>query len=186
VPILVLRAYEPYAPLTVVQVDAHLDFRDEVEGVREGYSSAMRRAAEMGWVDRIVQVGLRGVGSARADDVADAIAHGNALVTARELDDLGPEAAVDHVPDGASIFLSLDCDGLDPTVLPAVRAPMPGGLSYRQAAELVRRLPERGRIAGMTVTELVPSMDVTGLSTLVAVRLIVQLIGAMLRSGQIG
>jgi agmatinase len=114
------------------------------------------------------------------------VAHGNILVTAREVDDLGPEAALDHVPDGASIFLSLDCDGLDPTVLPAVRAPLPGGLSYRQAAELVRRLADRGRIVGMALTELVPSLDATGLSALVAVRLIVQLIGAMRRSGQIG
>ena len=60
-----LRAFADRGPLTVVQVDAHLDFRDEVAGVRDGYSSPMRRASEMGHVERIVQVGLRGVGSAR-------------------------------------------------------------------------------------------------------------------------
>ena len=65
VPIPFLRAYADHGPITVVQVDAHLDFRDERAGVRDGYSSAMRRASEMGHVERIVQVGLRGVGSAR-------------------------------------------------------------------------------------------------------------------------
>ena len=70
VPIPVLRAFE--TPLSVVQVDAHLDFRDEVQGVREGYSSPMRRASEMDHVRHIVQVGLRAVGSARPSDVEDA------------------------------------------------------------------------------------------------------------------
>ena len=60
VPIPILRAYAGRGPLTVLQVDAHLDFRDEVHGVREGYSSPMRRASEMDHVTRIVQVGLRG------------------------------------------------------------------------------------------------------------------------------
>ena len=55
VPIPVLRAYADHGPLTVLQVDAHLDFRDEVAGVRDGYSSAMRRASEMDHVDRAVE-----------------------------------------------------------------------------------------------------------------------------------
>ncbi|HEX6655473.1 MAG TPA: arginase family protein, partial [Candidatus Limnocylindria bacterium] len=77
IPVPVLRAFDAWGPLTVVQVDAHLDFRDEVAGVRDGYSSPMRRASEMAHVQRIVQVGLRGVGSARGGDVADARAAGN-------------------------------------------------------------------------------------------------------------
>lgn len=83
VPIAILRAYEGRGPLTILQVDAHLDFRDEIDGVREGYSSPMRRASEMPQVWRIVHVGLRGVGSAWASDVDDSRAAGNLLVTAR-------------------------------------------------------------------------------------------------------
>ncbi len=79
IPIPVLAAYEGRGPITVLQVDAHLDFRDEVAGVRNGYSSPMRRASEMEHVDDLFQVGLRGVGSARARDVADARARGNTL-----------------------------------------------------------------------------------------------------------
>jgi arginase family enzyme len=51
--------------LTILQIDAHIDWRDEVGGERLGLSSTMRRASEMGHVERIIQVGQRGIGSAR-------------------------------------------------------------------------------------------------------------------------
>lgn len=56
-------------PVHVVQVDAHLDWRDEVGGVRRGYSSPLRRASELSFVSGITQIGLRGTGSARAEEV---------------------------------------------------------------------------------------------------------------------
>ena len=181
IPIPVLRAYEGHGTLTVIQVDAHLDFRDEVDGVHDGYSSPMRRASEMPWVERIVQVGLRGVGSATPADVADAEAAGNVLITAREVHELGIETVFDQLLDGAAYFISLDCDGIDPTVMPAVNAPLPGGLTYDQGAALLRGLAQRGRIAGMVVTELLPERDVNELSALVVVRLIWTLIGSINR-----
>ena len=112
-PIPILRAYEGGGPLTVLQVDAHLDFRDEIDGVREGYSSAMRRASEMPHVSRILHLGLRGVGSARASDVDDSRAAGNLLVTARELHVRGVPWLLAQVPTDASVFVAFDCDGLD-------------------------------------------------------------------------
>ena len=128
VPIPVLRAYAGRGPLTVVQIDAHLDFRDEVQGVRDGYSSPMRRAAEMPHVERIVQIGLRGVGSASADDVRDAREAGSFLVTARDVRERGVGWLLELVPPDASVVVSLDLDGLDPSVAPAVSAHAPGGL----------------------------------------------------------
>jgi agmatinase len=182
VPIPVLRAYAGRGPLWVLQVDAHLDFRDEVAGVRDGYSSAMRRAAEMRHVERIVQVGLRGVGSARAADVADARAAGNRLVTARELRERGVPALLDELPADASVFIAFDCDGLDPSIVPAVSGASPGGLSYEQAADLLQGAATRCRIAGAAFTELVPARDHDQLSALVVVRLIMRLIGGIDRA----
>ncbi|MFX7731807.1 arginase family protein, partial [Acinetobacter baumannii] len=60
VPALVAAGLDGRGPLHVVQVDAHLDFRDEVNGERHGYSSPMRRMSEMPWVERIIHVGQRG------------------------------------------------------------------------------------------------------------------------------
>ena len=182
VPIPVLRAYAGRGQLTVLQVDAHLDFRDQVAGVRDGYSSAMRRASEMDHVERIVQAGLRGVGSARSTDVADARAAGNLLVTARELGERGVPWLLGELLTDASVFLAFDLDALDPSIVPAVSGASPGGLGYEQASDLVRGLPRRCRVAGAAFTELVPSLDANGVSALVVVRLISQLLGSMARA----
>jgi agmatinase len=173
----ILRAFSDRGPLAVLQVDAHLDFRDDVAGVREGYSSPMRRASEMAHVSRIVQVGLRGVGSARPSDVAEARAAGNVLVTAAELRDRGLAWALGQLPADASVFLAFDCDGLDPSVLPAVSAQAPGGLAYAEAVELVGGIGPR--LAGAVLTEYVPALDESGMSAAVAVRLLVRLLAAL-------
>lgn len=180
VPIPVLRAFS--TPLTVVQLDAHLDFRDEVKGVREGYSSPMRRASEMPHVERILQVGLRGVGSARVSDVADARAAGNLLVTSRELHQRGVGWVLDQLRADRPAFISFDLDGIDPAVVPAVSAPSPGGVTYDEACDLVAGVASRVPIAGAVFTELVPAIDVNQRSALVAVRLVTRLIAAVARS----
>ena len=167
----ILRAYAGRSPITVLQVDAHLDFRDAVRGLREGYSSPMRRASEMEHVSRIVQVGLRGTGSARPSDVDDARAAGNALVTAADLRERGVGWVLGQLPPDASVFLAFDCDGLDPSVFPAVSAQAPGGLSYPQAAELLGGIGRR--LVGAAFTEYVPGLDAAETSALVAVRLMI-------------
>jgi agmatinase len=182
VPIPALRAYHGRGPLTVVQVDAHLDFRDEVAGVRDGYSSTMRRAAEMDHVKRIVQVGLRGVGSARPSDVADARAAGNLLVTARELRERGVPWLLGELPAGASVFIAFDTDGLDPSVASAVSGISPGGLSYDEAGDLLAAVAARCRVAGAAFTELIPARDVNEVSTTVVVRLLMRLLAAIDRA----
>ncbi len=182
VPIPVLRAFADHGPLTVLQVDAHLDFRDEVDGVRDGYSSPMRRAVEMPHVERIVQVGLRGVGSARPSDVADARAAGNVLVTARELRERGVGWVLEQLPPGASVFVSFDIDGLDPSVVPAVTAYSPGGLSYDEASDLLGGVAARCRVAGAAFTEFVPARDLDEVSTMVMLRLVMRLLAGIDRS----
>ncbi len=182
VPIPVLRAYRGRGSLTVVQVDAHLDFRDEVAGVRDGYSSAMRRAAEMDHVERIVQVGLRGVGSARPSDVADARAAGNLLVTARELRERGVPWLLEELPAHGSVFVVFDIDGIDPSVASAVSGLSPGGLSYDEAGDLLAGVAARCRVAGAAFTELVPARDLNEVSTLVVVRLMMRLLAAIDRA----
>lgn len=181
VPIPVMRALDGAGALHVLQVDAHLDFRDTVAGIRDGYSSAMRRASEMEHVARIVQVGLRGVGSARATDVADARTAGNLLVTARELREQGVPWLLEQLPADAPLFIAFDCDGLDPAVLPAVSGLSPGGLAYHEAVDLLAGATSRCRLVGAAFTELVPERDVNERSALVVVRLVSLLLAALAR-----
>ena len=182
VPIPVLRAHAGGAPLTVLQLDAHLDFRDEVAGVRDGYSSTMRRASEMEHVERIVQVGLRGVGSARSSDVADARAAGNLLVTARELRERGVGWQLAQLPTDAPVFVAFDLDSVDPAVAPAVSGLSPGGLSYDEAADLLGGVAARCRVVGATFTELVPALDPSGISALVVARMMMRLVAGIDRN----
>ena len=184
IPIPVLRAYQSHGPVVLVQIDAHIDFRHEIEGVTEGYSSPIRRASEMEWVDSIIQIGMRGVGSARRSDVDDALAAGNTIITAREVHDGGAAAVLSRIPAGASYFITLDCDGLDPGVMPAVGAPAPGGLTFFQTIDILHGLAHKGKIAGMDLVEMVPALDLNGTTSMTAARLILNLIGAMARSSQ--
>lgn len=168
----ILRAYAGRGPLTVVQVDAHLDFRDEVAGIRDGYSSPMRRASEMEHVSRIVQVGIRGVGSAREAEVTAARDAGNIIVTARQVVERGIRPVLAAIDADASVFLAFDTDGLDPSVCPAVSAVAPGGLSWDAANALIGGIGHR--LVGAVFTELVPALDVNELSALVVARLMLR------------
>jgi agmatinase len=176
---LVLRAFEDHGPLHVLQIDAHIDYRDEIDGIRDGYSSPMRRAAEMPWVRRIVHCGARGVGSARPDDVRATLARGNALVTAREVRRAGVGRVLDEFPPGERYYIAFDCDGMDPSVMPGTSAPLPGGLVFDDAVDLLAGLARRGRVLGISFAEHYPSLDVNGITALAIVRLIVNLVGAI-------
>ena len=183
VPIPVFRALEPLGPLTLVHIDAHLDWRDEVAGVREGYSSPIRRASEMPWFRAIVQIGLRAQGSARAEEVAAAKAFGAEIVSAYEVHDKGMEAILARIPGGGPYYLSIDADGLDPTEMPAVMAPAPGGLRFHQVRALIHGLVAKGRVVGMDIVEITPKRDLNEITAITAGRLIVNLIGAAVRAG---
>jgi agmatinase len=181
VPIPVIEAFRDKGPLTIVQIDAHIDWREEVAKERFGLSSTMRRASEMGHVERIVQVGQRGLGSARPGDLADAKAWGAIFVPAQAVHEHGIAPALDAVPAGSQVLVTLDCDGLDPTIMPAVIAPAPGGLSYWQAIGILRGIAAKARLAAFDLVELVPERDVAGLGALTAARIIVNVLGLMAR-----
>ena len=181
VPIPVLDALQDRGPLTIVQIDAHIDWRDEVAGERWGLSSTMRRASEMPHVERIIQVGQRTIGSARPGDFADAKAWGAIFVPARAVHEHGIAPVLEAVPAGSQVLVTLDCDGLDPTIIPAVIAPAPGGLTYWQAIGILHGVAAKARLAAFDIVEFVPERDVAGLGALTAARLIVNVLGLMAR-----
>lgn len=183
IPIPVLRAFDDRGPITLVQIDAHIDWRDDVKGVRGGLSSPIRRASEMAHVDQIFQIGIRAQGSARPEDVEAALAYGANIVTAYELHEAGMDAILERIPDGGRYYLTIDADGLDPSVMPAVAGPAPGGVTFVQARKLIHGLVRKGRVVGMDIVEITPSFDMNRISAITAGRLIVNLIGAAVRAG---
>jgi agmatinase len=183
IPIPVLRAYEGRGPITLVQIDAHIDWRDDFNEVRDGLSSPIRRASEMDHIKDIFQIGIRAQGSARAEDVAAAQAYGAHIITAYELHDAGMDAILDRIPAGGQYYITIDADGMDPSVMPAVAGPALGGVTYHQARKLIHGLVKKGRVVGMDLVELTPAIDVNRISAIAAARLFVNLIGATVAAG---
>jgi agmatinase len=178
IPPLVVRGLPGDEPLDVLHIDAHLDFRDELGGVRDGYSSPLRRLRELPWVRRIVQVGLRDIGSARPQEVAAARAAGNVLIGAAQVHESGVDPLGELFAPGARLYVTIDVDGLDPSCAPGVIWPAPGGLHFWQAAKLLRDLTARCRLVGMDVCEFAPAYDVNGQTGLVVTRLLMLAMGA--------
>ena len=140
----------------------------------------------MPWIDKIVQIGLRGIGSARAPEVEDARAYGADLISAYEMHDIGMDAVLDRIPDGGPYYLTIDADGVDPTIMPAVMAQTPGGLDWVQLRKLIHGLVNKGRVVGIDLVEIAPQHDVGNTTMIHAERLICNFIGASIRAGHCG
>ncbi len=121
---------------TVLQIDAHIDWRDSHMGETFGLSSNMRRASEMNHIEQIIQVGMRGFGSGHSDDYRDALDWGVTFFPANRVHRDGIEPALECINDGANIVVCVDVDGLDPSIVPGVIARTPGGLTYTQVIDL--------------------------------------------------
>jgi len=175
IPPIIARALANYGIVDVVTIDAHLDFRDEFEGERFGRSSPARRISELPQVRSVTQIGLRGIGSSRTREFEDARAAGHRLITAAEVHERGYRWLCDQLPSGGDVFVTIDCDGLDPSVAPGTGWPQPGGLTFRHVAAIIAELSRTSRIAAGDVVELLPPKDVNGLTALTAVRLLMLL-----------
>jgi agmatinase len=182
VPIPMLQAFgRRERPIVILQIDAHIDWRDEVEGESLGLSSTMRRASEMPHVAEIVQVGQRGIGSARMSDWQDAQNWGVAFVPGGEVAREGVWRAIDLIPEGADVVVCLDLDALDPGLMPAVIGRTAGGLDYWQVLELVGGVAEKARIVGFDMVELMPERDIDGQGALLAAQLLAAILGIIAR-----
>lgn len=182
----IMRGLDGSDAVSIVHFDAHLDYRDEVEGLTDGWSSSMRRASEMPHMVKPIHLGLRGLGSARVQDVHDAEANGSTFITAREIHDRGSREVADSLPKMDDIYIHFDVDVMDLAIAPGAGAPAIGGLSYWQATDLLKGTANGGHIAAAHFSSFIPSLDSSGITSMLVAQLIMNLISAMARSGQFG
>lgn len=181
IPIPVFRAFESQPPFYILQLDAHIDWRDEVDGVTEGYSSTMRRASELDWVSGIIQLGAHGVGSARKEELDAAAAYGAKIISASQYHREGIQSVTKHLPAGSRVFISMDYDVLDQSIMPAVGAPSPGGIDYADVLDLFKTIIQDYEIVGVNLVEFVPEADINHLGTITAMRIAWITIGSLVR-----
>ena len=148
-----MRAFDDTAALHILQVDAHIDWRDHIGDEPLGYSSTMRRASELAFVRSMTQVGLRGVGSAREAEVQAARAWSSRLVTAREVRTRGAAAMAAAIPRDGDLLIHIDCDALDPSICPGVNALSPDGLSFPEVTDLIAAALHGRCLAGFSIVE---------------------------------
>ncbi len=182
IPIPVLRAYEDSEPFYVLQLDAHIDWRDHVNGIKDGYSSTMRRASEMPWVKGITQVGMRAVGSACEEEVQGARRYGANLILSSDIRKKGVDPVLTYLPAGTRCFITIDLDVLDPMVMPAANSLTPGGLEYFEIIDLIHTVAQRTQVVGACIVSLVPEMDINRIGAITAMRIAWNLIGSIVRN----
>ena len=149
--------------LTLVQVDAHADLRDNLGGERFSHGTAVRRALDAG-VGKVVQIGTRALSREEA-----AFAEDDGRVEtwfARDFmgvcdGQAGWAALMDRIDSiEGPVWLTFDVDGLDGSLVPDTGTPVPGGLSHWGAIEIIERLFTSGaRVIGADVNEIVPGED---------------------------
>ena len=176
-----LRAFDDVDDLHVVQLDAHLDFTDVRNDTRFSNSSPFRRAVEsLPKLAGITTLGLRGMRFDR-EAVQAARARGHRMIPMWELENAAEiETAVRQLPEGAPVYLSIDVDALDPSVLPGTSSPEPDGLTYGAAMWLLGAAARQNQVVGIDLVELAPNLDPTGNSALVAARMLVETLGVVL------
>lgn len=178
-PALVRAHHEVWPGLTVVQVDAHADLRQTFEGSPHNHACAMRRIRDMGL--RLVQVGIRSLtGEERG------LVDGDPMIHTFFAHRLAGRAADEWTAEVASQvegpwYLTVDVDGLDPSIMPATGTPEPGGLDWYGISLLIQCLCERGPLVGADVVELAP---IPGLAApdFLAARLALRIVGFAARS----
>lgn len=171
-PPLVAAIAKKYQNLSVLQIDAHAELRDEYQANPSSHACVMRRVLE---VCPAVQVGIRSLSA----EEAKAIPRLNTKIywakdiarlplkswVAKVLEDLNP-----------NVYLTIDLDAFDPSVVPATGTPEPGGLDWYQITALIRAVASHKKIVGMDVVELLPQPGDHG-SDFLAAKLVYKCLG---------
>jgi agmatinase len=156
--------------VTVLQIDAHADLRDSYLGDRHSHASAMRRVLEHA---SAVQVGIRNLSAPEVEAIP-----GIETKVFYDWNMRNDPEWITRVVEalGERVYITIDCDGLDPAIMPAVGTPEPGGLSWRETLTLLRRVMEAKTVVAADVVELCPIPGFVAPNFLAA-RLVYKLIG---------
>jgi agmatinase len=171
---LVAGVAETHPGLSVLHIDAHADLRDSYLGDPHSHASAMRRVLEHA---PAVQVAIRNLSAPEAQALPSLNTHVFYDWNMRD-DPQWMERAVDLL--SPKVYVTIDCDGLDPAIMPAVGTPEPGGLAWRELLALLKLVMARRTVVACDVVELCPGMVAPNF---LAARLVYKLVGYRFLTG---
>ena len=136
--------------MSVLQIDAHADLREEFEDSKHSHACAMKRSSEFA---NVVQVGIRSLSEEEADYVKE---KNLKLFWARDIvnDDRWFDEAISRLSN--DVYITFDVDGLDPSIMPSTGTPEPGGLGYYQTMRFLKKVFEKKNVVGCDLVELAP------------------------------
>lgn len=163
-----------YPDLSIMYLDAHADLRNAYMGTQWGHASVARRMSE---ICPVVQIGVRSLSAEENNFIEQGGvttffwgSHymGNSHSSSQDLGDI-----VQYL--SSHVYVSLDLDVMDPSIMPDVGTPEPGGMTWEDVTSVIRIVAERRNIVGCDVSELSPTNDMSS-SSYIAAKLVYKLI----------
>lgn len=158
-----------YSELTIFHFDAHPDLYDEFEGNRWSHACPFARIMESGLARRLVQIGIRTINGHQREQ---AKRFGVEVIEMRHL------PAYARLKAAGPVYISFDMDVLDPAYGPGISHREPGGMSVREAIAHLHAV--EGEIVGADVVEYNPVRDVSGMTAMVAAKILKEIVGKMI------
>lgn len=147
----VIRAHaEKFHNISILQIDAHADLRDEYDGTPHSHASIMARTVKDLKIPA-VQVGIRSISADEARSLDSGIP--TRIFWAKDI--VGRTDWIDSAINSLTenVYLTIDIDGLDPSLVPTTGTPEPGGLGWYEVLTLIRKLAAKKRVVGMDLVE---------------------------------
>jgi agmatinase len=166
-------------PIHVLHFDAHIDYSPYIHGYGPTNMTPMRYVAKLPQVRSLTQVGIRSIRNSKSN-VDASKDDGNRVVTLEEARDLGASGLFAAIEPGDAVYVSIDIDVLDMSLVPGCVSAEPDGFSYRELRDLLWAISENFEVVGFDLVEVNPMLDVpTGATSYLAAHAIVEFLGAI-------
>lgn len=176
----VLHALEARGPFGIVHIDAHMDWA-KPEGRRYCQSNPLRLASELSYVQGMAQLGIRAFPITTQESIRDAKEYGSVILSPNAIREMGVASVIKAIPKCDRYYVTIDIDGMDPSLAPGTGALAYGGLLYDETRELLKGVAQRGEVIGFDMVEVAPPLDGPGNPTCqLAARLVADLAGFVL------
>ena len=160
-----------YPDVHIIHFDAHADLRDDYLGAKLSHACVLRRCWELVGDGRIHQFGIR-------SGDREEFSWGRSHVSTRRFDFEGLEETLKEL-EGKPVYFTVDLDVMDPSIFPGTGTPEPGGVTFDALRQAVTLVCSRAKVVGCDVNELSPHYDQSGVSTIVACKIVREMLLAL-------
>ncbi len=158
-----------FSGLTVIVLDAHLDFRDTYEGIKHSHATASKRISEIVGIENVIVGGVRSISDENAEVEKPVFLTSREIKEQKSIEKILPEK-------DEPIYLSIDMDIIDPSYAPGVGNPEPFGLSSLEMKDIVSQISKN--LVGTDIVETNPKYDCSNITANLGARLVYELIGS--------